>query len=201
MVVLELGANRGVTTVALAKRVGPEGQVHAFEPVPEYYAALMENLRLNEVDNVTAHQLAVTDKESDTTYYKHGEGSGIVQADSAEPIQVGTTSLDNFAAEHALEHIDLINMDCEGAELLVLRGAKKTLQRHGLSIFCEIHHYYLSRLGQSVHDVVEFLHASGFEVSPVSVEALHGDVDLEGCTHLCAARSGSLPDIRRIALP
>jgi FkbM family methyltransferase len=198
MVVLELGANRGVTTVALAKRVGPEGRVHAFEPVPDYYEALIENLRLNEVDNVTAHQLAVTDKESETSYYKHGEGSGIVQADNAEEIQVGTTSLDNFTAEHALERVDLINMDCEGAELLVLRGARKTLQHSALRIFCEIHHDYLSRLGQSVHDVVAFLHASGFQVTAVAVEALHGDVELERCTHICAARNGNLPDIKRI---
>jgi|GEM_PF-413661 len=201
MVVLELGANRGVTTVALAKRVGPEGQVHAFEPVPEYYEALIENLRLNEVDNVTVHQLAVTDEESETSYYKHGEGSGIVWTDDAEEIQVGTTSLDNFAAEHALERVDLINMDCEGAELLVLQGAKKTLQHNALCIFCEIHHDYLSRLGQSVHDVVEFLHLSGFQMTPVSVEALHGDVELERCTHICAVRNGNLPDIRRIGLP
>jgi len=198
MVVLELGANKGVTTVALAKSVGPEGQVHAFEPVPEYYAALIENLRLNEVDNVRAHQLAVTDKESETSYYKHGEGSGIVETDDAEEIIVGTTSLDNFMAEQALERVDLINMDCEGAELLVFRGAEKTLQHNGPQVFCEIHHDYLSRLGQSVHDIVEYLHVLGFQVVPVSVEALDKDVDLESCTHICAVTNGNLPDIKRI---
>jgi len=198
VVVLELGANKGVTAVALAKSVGPQGQVHAFEPVPEYYAALIENLRLNEVDNVTAHQLAVTDKESQASYYKHGEGSGIVHADDAEKIIVGTTSLDNFIAEQALERIDLINMDCEGAELLVLRGGKKTLQQNAPHILCEIHHDYLSRLGQSVHDLVEYLHVLGFEAVPVSVEALDKDVKLESCTHICAVRNGELPDIKRI---
>jgi len=198
MVVLELGASKGVTAVALAKSVGPQGQVHAFEPVPEYYAALIENLRLNEVDNVTAHQLAVTDKESETSYYKHGEGSGIVQVGEAEEIIVGTTSLDNFIAEQALERVDLINMDCEGAELLAIRGAKKTLEQNAPHIFCEIHHDYLSRLGQSVHDIVECLHVLGFKAAPVSVEDLDKDVELESCTHICAVRSGNLPDIERI---
>jgi len=198
MVVLELGANKGVTAVALAKSVGPQGQVHAFEPVPEYYAALIENLRLNEVDNVRVHQLAVTDKESEINYYKHGEGSGIVQANDAEKIVVGTTSLDNFIAEQALERVDLINMDCEGAELLVLRAGKKTLQQNAPHILCEIHHDYLSRLGQSAHDVVEYLHLLGFQVVPVSVEALDEDVTLESCTHICAVTNGNLPDIKRI---
>jgi len=36
MVVIEGGANRGVTAVAIAKSVGANGHVHAFEPVSEY---------------------------------------------------------------------------------------------------------------------------------------------------------------------
>jgi len=199
MLVLELGANRGVTTVALARRVGPRGQVHAFEPVPEYYAALTENLRLNEVDNVRMHQFAVTDKESEISYYKHGEGSGIVQADDAEEILVGATSLDYFVAEQALDRVDLLNMDCEGAELLVLQAGKRTLQRHAHQVFCEIHHDYLSRLGQSVHDIVAYLLALGYQVAPVRVEALDEDVEAKDCTHICAAANGHLPDLGRIA--
>ena len=177
MLVLELGANRGVTTVALARTVGPRGQV----------------------DNVRAHQLAVTDKESETSYYKHGEGSGIVQADDAEEILVGATSLDYFVREQALDRVDLLNMDCEGAELLVLRAGKKTLQRHAPQVFCEIHHDYLSRLGQSVHDIVAYLRALGYQVAPVRVEALDENVEAQDCTHICAAANGHLPDVGRIA--
>jgi len=201
MVVLDLGANKGVTAVALAKRVGPEGQVHAFEPVPEYYAALMENVALNEVDNVSVYQLAVTDKQSELSYYKHGEGSGIVRTDDAEEITVGTTSLDNFMAEQGLGRVELINMDCEGAELLVLRGAKKTLLKNAPHILCEIHHDYLSQLGQSVHDIVRYLRVLGFQVAPVSVEALDKDVELERCTHICAVKNGELPDTKQIVSP
>ncbi|MCD6287946.1 MAG: FkbM family methyltransferase [Candidatus Hydrogenedentes bacterium] len=194
MTVLELGANKGVTAVALAKIVGPRGHVHTFEPVPEYYTALMENLCLNKVDNVTVHQLAVTDKESEISFYKHGEGSGIVQADDAEQIIVGTTSLDNFMAENqTLEQVHLINMDCEGAELLVFRGGKKTLLQDMPHIFCEIHHDYLSRLGQSARDIAEYLRLLGFQVVPVSVNTPGEDVKLESCTHICAVAEGTLP--------
>jgi len=199
MIALEFGANKGLTTVALARSVGPQGKVHAFEPVPEYYAALLDNLRRNEVDNARIHQLAVTDREREAQYYKHGEGSGIVQADDAEEISVGTISLDTFMAEQALGRVDLINMDCEGAELLALRGGEKTLQQYAPSIFCEIHHDYLSRLGQSVDDIVAYLRALDFEVTPVRVEALDEKVEFNKCSHICAATNGNLPDISRIA--
>ena len=198
MIAIELGANRGVTTVALARSVGSEGQVHAFEPVPEYYSALIENLRLNDVENVLAHQLAVTDGERRIPYYKHGEGSGIVRAEGAETTVVGTTSLDNFMAAEGLPRIDLINMDCEGAELLVLRGAGNTLRKHTPRILCEIHHNYLSDLGQSADDVVKYLDTVGFHVTPISMEVLDEGVELEACTHIYAATEDALPDIESI---
>jgi len=198
MVVLELGSNRGVTALALAKRVGPRGEVYAFEPVPEYFAALVENLRLNGVENVRAHQFAVTDAETEVPYYKHGEGSGIVPEDGSDRIQVGTTSIDNFVRDQGIDRVDAINMDCEGAELFALRGAEETLRKDAPRIFCEIHHGYLASLGQSVNEIVEYLHALGFQVMPVSVQALGEDAAWDECTHICAATDEVLARIRRI---
>jgi len=198
MVALELGANKGVTAIALAKRVGPEGRVYAFEPVPEYFEALTVNLRLNSIENVLVHQLAVTDTESEVRYYKHGEGSGIVRECGSDEILVGTTSVDNFVADQAIDLVDLINMDCEGAELFALRGAEETLRRDAPRIFCEIHHHYLSSLGQSVRDIVHLLCGFGFQVMPVSVENLDKKVDFGCCTHIYAERNGNLLRVKGI---
>jgi len=198
MLAVELGANRGVTTVALARSVGSEGQVHTFEPVPEYYAALVENLRRNGVKNTQIHQLAITNKEGIASYYKHGEGSGIVKTDQAKRIVVGTTSIDRFARSEHISEIDFINMDCEGAELLALQGASRTLRNHAPRIFCEIHHDYLSRLGQSVDDIVAYLDGFGFRVMPLRVEALGEKVELGYCTHLYAVKDEPLPDVKSL---
>ncbi len=186
MIALELGANRGVTTVALAKCVGPQGVVHSFEPVPDYHAALIDNLKRNRVQNVRAHQVAVTGDENRINYYKHGEGSGIVQTDDAECITVESISLDGFVAAENLERVDFINMDCEGAELFVFQGGVKALEQYMPLIFCEIHHDYLSKLGQSVNDIEQYLRSLGYEVKPVQVEALDDEVDLAACSHICA---------------
>jgi len=198
MIVIEIGANRGVSTVALARSAGSAGQVRAFEPVPEFYAALVNNLRLNEVANAQVHQLAITDKESVTPYYKHGEGSGIVQVDESEAILVGTASLDHFMKAENLGRVDFINMDCEGAELLALRGATDTLARHAPRVLCEIHHDYLARLGQSAGDIVAYLYTLGFRVTPVRVEQLDEDVELKDCTHVYAVKGEALPDMKSI---
>ncbi len=198
MTAFELGGNRGVTAIALANTVGAAGRVYAFEPVPEYYEALLQNLKRNNIHNVRVHQLAVTDKETTVTYYKHGEGSGIVQADEVDTLVVGTTSVDHLMTTEAIDRVDFINMDCEGAELLALQGAKNTLQKYTPELFCEIHHDYLSDLNQSALDIAAWLEHQGYSVLPVHVEKLEEDVDLKGCTHIYAVKNRPLPDIKAL---
>ena len=63
-------------------------------------------------------------------------------------------------------------MDCEGSELLVLRGAEKTLKENKVKIFCEIHHGFIEQLGQSIQDIVKYLQDLDFQVYSVSLNGL-----------------------------
>lgn len=127
MRVIDIGANRGVTTVAVAREVGSGGHVYAFEPVPEYYDALKANLARNAADNVSAHQLALSNRTGQIRFYKHGQGSGITPTDDAELLWVEATTVGDFLSEQGTGRIDLLNLDCEGSELLVLEGAEAVL--------------------------------------------------------------------------
>ena len=185
MNIIEAGANRGITTLILSERAGDTGRVYAFEPVPEYFHILTANLEQNGIRNVEPHQAAVTDQESLIPFYVHGEGSGIVtDPETTGQIETGTVSLDYFMEENSNVPIKLLNMDCEGAELLVLQGARKLLERDRPRIFCEIHHDYLARIHQSVQDIVQYLESLSFKVLPVSVEHLGQDVTMEECSHI-----------------
>ena len=55
-VVVEVGANIGAHTVELARLVGPEGEVHAFEPQRIVFQTLCANLALNQLTNVHARK-------------------------------------------------------------------------------------------------------------------------------------------------
>lgn len=60
--VLDVGANIGAHSVALASFVGPAGRVHAFEPGAETAAFLRANVALNALEErVLVHQVAVGD--------------------------------------------------------------------------------------------------------------------------------------------
>ena len=191
MQVIEVGANRGVTAVALAKAVGADGHVYAFEPVPEYYRQLKESLSLNRADNVSAYRLALGNRSGRIRFYKHGGGNGIVQTEGAEALWVYATTAAHFIADRRIGRIDLLGMDCEGSELRVLEGARQVLQKDHPRIFCEIHREYLDELGQSVENVVQFLRALGYDLRPLQVENLGADTGIAECSHIYAERSPS----------
>jgi len=62
-VVIDVGANVGLTTLAAAKAVGDSGRVIAVEPHPRIFRYLQNNLALNGVRNVAPHNVACGETE------------------------------------------------------------------------------------------------------------------------------------------
>ena len=187
MIVIEGGANLGITTIAIAKAVGKKGYVNAFEPVPEYYEHLKKNVLRNEIKNISIYNQALSNETGSILFYKHGEGSGITYVEEAETIQVQATTLIQFANAYHIAKIDFINLDCEGCELLVLREAETLLKEQTPAIFCEIHRDYLNFLNQSVKELVIFLKSLGYKVKPIQIEDLNSDTDFDKCSHIYAS--------------
>lgn len=187
MVAMEIGANRGVTAVAIAKAVGDAGQVHAFEPVPEFFGVLEGNVARNAVGNIRAYNLALSNQTGSIVFYKHGTGSGVTPADDAEKVRVEATTIPEWLSTHCVPTLDFINMDCEGSELLVLQNAQAVLEKYAPGIFCEIHRGYLQTLGQSLQDIVDFLTGLGYVVKPIQVEDLKIPSDFDQCSHIYAS--------------
>ncbi|HEX4156690.1 MAG TPA: FkbM family methyltransferase [Acidobacteriaceae bacterium] len=131
-VVLDIGANIGVYTRFLSEFVGPSGQVHALEPIPETYSYLSCNVTAIGLRNVTCYNLAASDKDQDHAsmsmpQYASG-GSNIYEAtlsDSGD-IPVATARLDTL-----FSHLSpsFIKCDVEGHEIPCLQGALDLIAR------------------------------------------------------------------------
>lgn len=192
---LDVGAHRGVTTVALAKSVGPSGHVYAFEPVPEYCQAARDNLRRNGVVNAEVFELALSDRKTRLRFHQRGGSSGVVPGEEERVLTVEATTVVDFLAQGGIEEIKLLSLDCEGSELRVLRGAEALLREQAPQIFCEIHPDFLKSLGESPGELAGFLEDLGYQVKPVSVEALDTKPTLEECSHIYARRSNRIKEL------
>lgn len=129
-VAVDVGANVGAHTVALARLVGPRGTVVAFEPQRVIFQALCANVAINSLPNVFCYQSAVGERAGamvvpplDPTTEQNFGGFGISGYEQGEPVNI--VALDDLP----LRRCRLIKVDVEGMELGVIRGAASLIQR------------------------------------------------------------------------
>ena len=130
-VMLDVGANVGAVTLALARFTSPSGTVHAFEPGPPNLLRLRANLALNPAlaARVTVHAAGVGETPGELRWQEEAgnPGNAMLGADGTHAVPVIT--LDDFAAKQGLTRLDFIKVDVEGMELNVFRGAQQTLKK------------------------------------------------------------------------
>ena len=181
--VIDIGAGIGDFSVYAAYGK-PKTTIYAYEPFIDSYELLNENLRLNNIKNVNPFQIAIWS----------ADGNLLLDDSSGEPLQITSNktnlvgeslqknivqskSLIAILDEHALEKVDLIKLDCEGAEYDVLMQAPSavfdkikriTMEYHDLDAehshqqlipFLEDQGYHVQRFMNAVHDHIGYLFA------------------------------------------
>ncbi len=139
MTVIEVGANMGTHTVALARGCAP-GLLYAFEPQHRVFQILCANLAMNDIGNVRAFPEASGAEAGWATipqidYAKVGNFGGVsVQAGATSgAAAVRVTPIDDLA----LPACDLIKIDVEGWEAEVIQGAAATIAKHRPILYVE----------------------------------------------------------------
>lgn len=130
---VDVGAHAGLYTIALARAVGPEGAVLAFEPSAGNLERLRDNLERNGLANVTIHGAAATavDKPvrlriADDPAY--GSTTEVFEGrDSGESTIVPGLSLDSAWVAAGRPAVSFVKIDVEGSEIDVLSGAEALL--------------------------------------------------------------------------
>lgn len=172
-VFIDVGANQGEFTLVAAKHA-KHGRVIAVEPVPGLREDLAANLRVNGFDNVTIVPLALADRPGTLTLFAddrtvegfQNEGtaslwSGGVRGQVVGEVEVDT--LDRLVTRLALERIDLVKVDVEGAELAVLRGGGESLRRFGPVLLIELSEVNFRISGYGTQDVLAELRGLGYD--------------------------------------
>ena len=158
--VIDAGANFGWFTTLFSALVGDDGSVHAFEPMPHTAALLRDNCALNACANVRIVEMALGASPGTSTLFLQ-EGRACGDASMFGAAQAGgtthvcrVTTLDDYVESERLTRCDLIKCDVEGAELLFLQGATKTLERYQPTIAIEINPEALARARCKPSDVL-----------------------------------------------
>jgi FkbM family methyltransferase len=145
-VVLDVGANAGIYSLA-ALAIQPDVVVHAFEPTPEIATRLRVTARLNGLENLYVHEVAVLREDGQATLRRfrgelgNNDGMNFVTKDigASDAERVKTVSLDQFCQDHCIDYVDLLKLDVQGHEYSALKGAELLIRAARVgTIFMEL---------------------------------------------------------------
>jgi len=160
---IDIGGNKGDFALLAAQAAGARGRVVCVEPEPTNADWIRKSIALNSYGNIEVCEVALSDGEGEARLHL-GEKSGFHTLLEGAPdrecgsITVKTQTLDSLLSDRRIDHVDLIKIDVEGAEMLVLRGATQTLsQNQNVILLIDIHPV----LGVNPDEVLSFLSACG----------------------------------------
>jgi FkbM family methyltransferase len=170
-VVIDVGANVGWYSLHLARGLAATGgRVYAMEPVPDTFRALTRNIELNALQDVIVPTNAGFGSEARMISFFVPAFTGSVAASQRQlfpgeanrEIVCRLTTLDDFVEEHGIARVDLIKADVEGAEIDVLRGARRTLARDRPILFLEMLRKWAAAFDYHPDDIIALLREHGY---------------------------------------
>ncbi|VAW73258.1 hypothetical protein MNBD_GAMMA15-647 [hydrothermal vent metagenome] len=170
--VWDIGSFIGMFTVLSSKRVGEHGQVIAFEPEPDTYKKLLSNCKLNQCNNVTVFNAALSDTTDEGMIFSSREHENAIHSlrpndslqDDGIPTQLYSAA--ELVRDKDVPVPNAVKLDVEGAECLVMNGMKSILADDKCRfLFMEVHPDDLPSFGHSLDDVHAILEEVGFPVT------------------------------------
>jgi FkbM family methyltransferase len=161
---LDVGANIGYYTVKLGPKVGPSGRVFSFEPNPDLFEVLHDNIQLNQLGgHATAFMAGASDREGAASllFASRYPGGGVLglgaefDREGTERVDVRMVRVDDVVEGPA----HLIKIDVEGFEPVALKGMEALLARSpDVAIVCEVAYHMWAQHGdpaQMVSDLAK----------------------------------------------
>lgn len=114
-----------------ASSVITKGHIYAFEPYKKSIDMLEENIRLNEIKNITVFNGVASDKNGYEylSIEKESEVNHIVhEKNKQDGVKVPSITLDRYITENNIKQVAILKIDVEGSEMKVLIGAEKSIQ-------------------------------------------------------------------------
>ena len=175
-IVADVGANQGLYTLWLA-RVAASGHVYAFEPDPELFECLEQNVRNNVLTNISTIRAAASNRSGTLAFTANRLNRGdnrVTESPDSSLERVKAVTLDEILAHSRL---DLLKIDVQGFEIEVLLGAHETLRNNpGLTIAFEFWPYGLRQADHQPTELLDLLREAGFQIAALGLDGTLGRV-------------------------
>jgi FkbM family methyltransferase len=172
-VFFDIGANEGEHTVFAARRL-TRGRVFSFEPVASVHERLRANVELNGFGNVELVRKGLGDSVATLPIYGGSEPAADGTVNEGLPTLYPTAErsqllevieivpLDDFIEEAGVVRLDAMKIDVEGAELTILSGGRRSIERFRPVILLEVSEETSRAAGYPARSLLDFLVPLGY---------------------------------------
>ena len=163
-IVVDMGAHIGAFAVRAAK-LAQQGQGYSFEASSKNFALLAENQQLNNLGNLYIENSAISDKRGQMPLYIPSNNSilgSLKQETSSFMEMVQAITFSDIIAQHAIQQVDFLKVDVEGAEFDILLANPDGTLSITRKIVIEYHEFEGDE--RSHQDLVKLLTTYGFKV-------------------------------------
>ena len=161
--VIDVGGHVGYFTIYAAKKA-KNGKIITFEPSKESFNVLKNNLKINNIQNVIIENVGVGAKSGtailnvDTT---NSIGNSIFYSSkNSEKEDIRITTIPEIVKKYKIKSIDLLKLDCEGAEFEIILNLPSTILNTIKKISVEVHKIE----NFDIVDIEKFLVKNNFSV-------------------------------------
>lgn len=185
LMIFDVGGCEGEETIRYS-RIFPESKIYIFEPLPKNQSLIKKNFDTYNVDNAELVSKALSKTSGVSEFYVSSgqpenydenldwdfgnKSSSLLKPAKStintwltfeEKIKVSTINLSEFILEKDIEIIDFVHMDVQGAELDVLSGGQKDLNKIKV-IWLEVSEIELYQNQPLRVEIEEFMKLNGF---------------------------------------
>lgn len=184
-VFFDVGVEHGWISAVLGQEfVNPAG-MHLFEPSPEFWVNIRKIWRHNNLDQPGGMIPCFVSDHSDlmvglvaenpfdgwpaTADVNAPEVGGMAYRTLHAPGLIHSITIDDYVHISAV-YPDAINIDVEGAELMVLRGAASVLQAGVPCVWVSIHPDLMENYGHSKEELLDYMRRLNYEATHLGTD-------------------------------
>jgi FkbM family methyltransferase len=169
--IIDAGANFGHFALVASHLAGRDALILAFEPDPNTFELLQENVALLPEANVIPVAAGLSDRVGELALCTDAGNPGGHSFSSVNVREAGVSThvpvftVDEYLAHHApARRLDLMKIDVQGFEAKLIAGARATITRDHPTIFCEVSPELMSNVGDEFSHLLQYLKGEGYTI-------------------------------------
>lgn len=165
-VLFDVGANYGWYSLNI-KKLYPEMEVYAFEPISETYSKMNYNFKINGLE-VNSYNIGFSHNAGDVDFYYDTVATGassmknLRELDTTIIEKCHIERMDEFIHANDITRLDFIKCDVEGSELFVYQGGMNSIREYKPVVFSEMLRKWSAKFGYHPNDIISFFAELGY---------------------------------------